>query len=70
MRMQMNRQIPFWLTMRIQKRRADSKMAEYVSMLKQSGIDLPTSGNQKLYSVIPQTVFSPKKLYFIIKTIF
>ena len=32
--------------------------------------DLPTSGNQKLYSVIPKNVFSPKKLYFIIKTIF
>ena len=32
--------------------------------------DLPTSGNQKLYSVIPKTVFSPPKLYFIIKTIF
>ena len=32
--------------------------------------DLPTSGNQKLYSVIPKTVFSPPKLYFIIKCIF
>ena len=33
--------------------------------------DLPTSGNQKLYSVIPEQLYFPQwELYFIIKTIF